>query len=144
MTVAAAKPHADAVMVLLAAAHVLAERGKAPAGGGWQGEPGASSFVGYAVLFPFTGSDDPLSLAQVYDDFDFSFQITAMGAVSDQAEQVMDAVRAALVGAIPTVAGRRAYPIYPVPLNRLVTRDDAVNPAIFYGVAQFHFRSHPI
>ncbi|GHE47322.1 hypothetical protein GCM10017673_56460 [Streptosporangium violaceochromogenes] len=144
VTVAAAKPHADAVLLLLAAVNVLAGRGEVPAGGGWQGEPGDSPFVGYVVLFPFTGSDDPLSLAQVYDDFDFPFQITAVGVVSDQAEQVMDAVRAGLVGATPAVAGRRAYPIYPVPLNRPITRDDAADPPVFYGVAQFHFRSHPI
>ncbi|MEU4410763.1 hypothetical protein AB0F88_40185 [Streptosporangium sp. NPDC023963] len=143
MTVAAARPHTTAVMGLLTAASVLVDRGKAPTNGGWQGNPGTSTFKGYTVLYPFTGLDEPASLALFHDSFDFTFQLTCVGATQDQAAGVMDAVRAALIGVTPTVAGRIAYPIYPVPLNRPIARDDAVAPPVHYGTLQFHFKSDP-
>ncbi|MEV8638096.1 hypothetical protein AB0395_41235 [Streptosporangium sp. NPDC051023] len=143
MTVATARPHADGIVALLTAAGVLVDRGKAPAGGGWAGNPGTSTFTGYAVLYPFTGRDDAASLAQTHDAFDFSFQITVVGATQDQAIGVMDAVRTALIGVTPVVAGRAAYPVYRMPLDQPISRDDAVVPPVHYGVVQFHFRSEP-
>ncbi|MFF3443646.1 hypothetical protein [Streptosporangium sp. NPDC002721] len=143
MTVAAARPHTDAVVALLIAAGVLVGRGKAPTGGGWASNPGTSTFTGYTVLYPFTGRDEPTSLGQVHHSLDFTFQLTCVGATQQQAEGVVDAVRVALVGVTPTVAGRTAYPVYQLPLGQPVTRDDAVAPPVHYAVVQFHFRSNP-
>lgn len=144
MTVAAAKPHTDAVITLLTAASVLVGRGKPPTGGGWQGNPGTSAFKPYAVIYPFPGQDEAASLARFNEALDFVFQLTFVGAVQDQVETVMDVARAALIGATPTVTGRTAFPIYKVPLDRPVTRDDAVAPPVHYGIVQFHFRSDPV
>ncbi|WP_326646683.1 hypothetical protein OG884_18825 [Streptosporangium sp. NBC_01755] len=130
-------------MVLLAAAGVLVGRGKVPAGGGWASNPGTSTFTGYAVLYPFGGTDEATSLAQTHASLDFPFQLTCVGATQDQAAGVMDAARAALIGVTPAVVGRTAYPVYPVPLSRPITRDDAVAPPVHYGTLQFHFRSDP-
>lgn len=143
MTVAAARPHSDAVVTLLTSASVLVGRGKPPTGAGWQGSPGTSAFVGYAVLYPFTGRDEPASLALPHGSFDFPFQVTCVGATQQQAEGVMDAVRAALVGVTPAVNGRTAFAVYQIPLDRPVTRDDAMAPPVHYGIAQFRFRSDP-
>ncbi|MER5420332.1 hypothetical protein [Streptosporangium roseum] len=143
MSVATARPHTDGIVALLTAGNVLVGRGKPPSGGGWADNPGTSTFTGYAVLYPFTGRDEAMSLAQVHDEFEFPFQITGVGATQQQAEGVMDLIRVALVGATPAVVGRIAYPVYQIPLDRPVTRDDAVAPPVHYGVAQFRFRSNP-
>lgn len=143
MTVAAAKPHTDAVITLLTGATVAVGRGKPPSGSGWQGSPGTSDFKPYAVIYPFPGQDEPTSLAKTHESLDFAFQITFVGAVQDQVETLMDKARAALIGVAPSVAGRNAFPIYRIPLDRPVARDDAVTPPVHYGVVQFHFRSDP-
>ncbi|MFI6296857.1 hypothetical protein ACIBEJ_35070 [Nonomuraea sp. NPDC050790] len=143
MTAPAAKPHTDAVVSLLTAATVAVGRGKPPSTGGWQGPPGASNFVPYAVIYPFTGRDEATSLARTHDSLDFTFQLTCVGAVQDQVETLMDKVRAALIGITPSVASRTAFAIYQVPIDRPVTRDDAVAPPVHYGITQFHFRSDP-
>ncbi|MFI7691785.1 hypothetical protein ACIBQ6_22140 [Nonomuraea sp. NPDC049655] len=143
MTVAAAKPHTDAVLALLVAASVAVGRGKPPAGSGWQGTPGSSDFKPYAVMFPFPGQDEPTALALPHHSLDFVFQLTCVGATQDQVETFMDKVRAALIGVTPSVSGRATFPVYRVPLDRPVTRDDAATPPVHYGVAQFHFRSDP-
>lgn len=143
MTVAAAKPHSDAVVALLTAADIPVGRGKPPSGGGWQGNPGTSNFQAYAVMYPFPGLDEPTSLAQVHDTLDFVFQLNCVGATQEQVEAFMDKVRAALIGVTPVVESRDAFPIYRVPLDRPVARDDAVAPPVHFGVAQFHFRSNP-
>ena len=143
MTVAAAKPHTDAVVAILSVASIAVGRGKQPAGSGWQGTPGASVFKPYAVIYPFPGHDEPASLARYHEALDFVFQLNFVGAIQDQVEAVMDAAGAALVGITPAVTGRTAFPIYRVPLDRPITRDDGVTPPVHYGVRQFHFRSEP-
>lgn len=119
-------------------------RGKPPAGSGWQGTPGASAFIGYTVLYPFTGRDEATSLGQPHDSLTYLFQLTCVGATQDQAETVMDRARIALVGVTPSVSDRAAFPIYQAEVDRQVTRDDAATPPVHYGIAQFRFRSNPL
>jgi hypothetical protein len=137
-----AGPHTTAVLAALVAAGVKADLGKVPDGASWQGTPGTSSFVGYAVIYPFPGSLDG-DLCDPYEYLEYRFQATCVGATSTQAERVIDDVRATLVGRRLLVVGRSCYPVDQVPLDRPIVRDDAVAPPLHFGVIQLFFRSQP-
>lgn len=140
--VAAAAPHTDAVIAALTTAGMLTGRGEMPPGGGWASEPGRSNFARYAVVYPYPGRTSARSLGEVNGALTYVFQVTVVGANSAQAEAALDRVRAVLVGATLSVAGRTAFPVYQE-LERMVTRDDQVSPPVHYGSAQFHFQSEP-
>jgi hypothetical protein len=141
MPAAPARPHTDAVVAALQAAGLLVGRGEDPPGAGWQGEPGASVFKGYAVLFPTPGIPDG-DLADPNEYLDYTFQATCVAATQDGAEAVADAVKTALVGRKLAVTGRYAYPVY-LTLARPVSRDDKVKPVVHYAVIQLGFRTGP-
>lgn len=141
MTVAAATLHTDAVAARLTAAELLVGRGGKPEGGGWQGEPGRSLFVPYAVLFPASGTTGG-DLCDPHEYLDYTCQVTVVAATQRDAETVMDRVRIALVGQRPAVTGRSAWPVY-VLTDRPATRDDTTAPPLHFAVAVFGFRSGP-
>lgn len=141
MTVAASRPHTDAVKAHLEAAGLLVGRGGKPAGSGWQGEPGASDFVGYVVLFPSPGMTDG-DLCDPHSYLDYQVQATCVAGTQEGAEAVADRVRAALIGVRLTVPGRSLYYFQPVSSSP-ATRDDGVAPPVHYAVEQFSCRSGP-
>lgn len=141
MTVAAAQPHTDAVVTLLETAGVLVGRGEKPGGGGWQGEPGQSQFVAYAVLYPSPGHTDG-DLCDPNEYLDYSVQVTTVAATCDGANTLMDIVKTTLVGVRPAVAGRSSYLVY-IDVDRPSVRDDAVAPPQHYAVVIFRFRTGP-
>jgi len=142
MSIPTAGPHTAAVLDALVIAGVKADVGKVPVGAGWQGTPGTSSFVGYAVLYPFPGLPDG-DLCDPYEYLTYTVQANCVGANQTQAALVVDQVRSALLGQQLPVPGRACYPVDQVPLERPVTRDDAVAPPVHFGVIQLFFRSQP-
>lgn len=142
MPAARARPHTDAVVAALAAAQVLVGRGKEPAGSGWAGEPGKSSFAPYVVLYPAPGTADG-ELVDPNEYLDYTCQLTCVAATSEGVEAVMDAAKTALVGQRLTVAGRQCYPVYLTPLSRPISRDDQVSPPVHFGVLEIGFRTGP-
>lgn len=141
MSAAPSRPHTDGVKAVLEAAGLLVGRGRQPAGSGWQGQEGASSFKAYVVLYPSPGATDG-NVADPHEYLDYSFQTTCVAATQEGAEAVADMVKTALVGQIVTVAGRVCYPVYAV-ADPPVRRDDTVTPALHISTPVFRFRSQP-
>lgn len=141
MTVAPARPHTNAVVLALQAAGLLVGRGQKPAGSGWQAEPGASSFVAYAVVYPSPGMTDG-DLCDPHEYLDYRVQVTCVAASQEGAESIADRVKAALVGVRLTVTGRSLYP-FQLDSSSPATRDDAVSPPVHYAIVQLACRSGP-
>ncbi|MFI7630270.1 tail completion protein gp17 [Microbispora rosea] len=138
--IAASGPHTDAVLAALEAAEVLVGRSVSPPGGGWQGEPGHSDYVPYAVVYPSPGVPDG-NIAEPLTYLDYSAQISCWGTTASQVEVVADQVRAALVGKRLTVPGRSTYPVQQPPGSVPVQRFDQPPPAVFRAVVEIAFRS---
>lgn len=139
--VASSTPHTDAVVAAIEAIPLLVGRGIKPAGGGWQGTPGVSSFVRFAVLFPFQGTADG-SIAEPLEYLDYKAQINIYGASSTQVEDAADDVRAALIGRRLTVTGRSTYPVQN-PGGPPIIRDDSLPVPVYMAVVEIAFRSQP-
>lgn len=140
-TVPELAPHTQAVSDLLTAAEVLHGIGVKPAGGGWQGTPEQSPFHWYAVVHPLEGTTDG-PVADPDADVVRRVQVTVVGITSDQAERGADRVRAALVGARPTVAGRSTEPVGIDQLSQ-VRPDDTAGPRVFITTDVFTVASTP-
>jgi hypothetical protein len=82
--------------------------GRAPAGVGWQGAPGQSDFVPYAVLHRLSveRESDASSVADPGDAPKLTYQINAIGAVQEQAERVADAIVFDLLGSPLVIVDR--------------------------------------
>ena len=146
-TAAPARAHTDGLAAHLDAAGVLVGRGRVPADGGWQGEPGASDFAGYAVLYPGAGQtqvEDLGALGDPHRDLLYTCQVTCVGATQAQAELIADLVKTAVVGVAIPVAGRVTHPAFLVPGFEVpAQRDDQVSPPEHYQVLQIRFRTVP-
>lgn len=134
------RPHTDAVVAALEAAGLAVGRGVEPPGAGWQGEPGDSDFVPYAVLYPTPGMPDG-DLADPNEYIDYSCQATCVAATQEGAEAVADIVKT-LVGQRLTVVGRQSYPVYLI-LDRPAYRDDTTRPVVHLAIVQLRFRTGP-
>ncbi|WP_326642871.1 hypothetical protein OG884_05770 [Streptosporangium sp. NBC_01755] len=139
--IAPTAPHTDAVVAAIAAIPMPVERAKKPAGGGWQGDPGTSDYVPYAVVYPSPGVPDG-NEAEPLEYLDYSAQINIWGITEPQAERVADLVRAALIGRRLTVAGRSTYRVQ-TPGGPPIRRDDSVQPSTYLAVVEIAFRSQP-
>lgn len=140
-TAAPARPHSDAVVTALTGAGLLVGRGRQPAGSGWQGQAGASTFKPYVVLYPSSGVTDG-NLADPHEYLDYTFQLTCVANTQEGAEAVADIAKTTLVGVRLTVAGRSCYPVYLL-ADPVAQRDDAVSPPLHYLTPQFRVRSQP-
>lgn len=144
-TPALSRPHTSAAikaiedLVLARAGQILVGRGVQPAGSGWQGEPGASIFRPYVVVYPWPGTPDG-SVALPVEYLDYSAQATCVGATQEGAEAVSDLVKAAWVNASLTVTDRSSYPGQ-ITTDRPVTRDDSISPPVHYAVVQVTWRT---
>lgn len=141
MPATAGKSHTDAVEAALVADELLVGRGQAPADGGWQGEPGASTFQAYTVLYPTPGTYDG-DLGDPLEYFDFVCQFTCVGARQQDAETLADRVKALLLNQVLSVGGRSSYRGQ-LEVDRPVTRDDATAPPLHYAVLQISWRTQP-
>ncbi|GII87062.1 hypothetical protein Ssi03_50520 [Sphaerisporangium siamense] len=139
---APAAPHTVAFTTALAAADLAVDVGVAPAGAGWQGEPGESQFVPYVVLFPSPGSTDG-DLGDPNAYLDYETQATVVGVTPAQVERAMDKVKATLVGRQLDVTGRNSYRVQLGEGGRPISRDDSVQPPEYYASALFTLRTGP-
>ena len=138
--IAASAPHTTAVLAALQEAGILAGHAVAPNGGGWQGEPGRSDYVPYAVVYPSPGVPDG-NIAEPHEYLDYTAQINCWGLTASQVEKLADQVRAALVGRRLTVPGRTCYPVQQPPGSVPVARFDQPPPAEYRAVVEIAFRS---
>lgn len=141
ISIAPTTPHTDAVVAAIAAIPMLAGRGRKPDGAGWQGNPGTSNYVRYAVVYPF-GPEPDGSVAEPLEYLNYQAQINVFGATENQAEDAADDVRAALIGRRLTVAGRSTYRVQ-TPGGPPIRRDESVTPPVYLAVVEIAFRSQP-
>ncbi|MBN6054517.1 hypothetical protein JYK22_21425, partial [Nonomuraea sp. RK-328] len=139
--IASAVPHTDAVVAAIAAIPMLVGRATKPAGAGWQGNPGTSTYVRYAVVYPSLGTPDG-NEAGPLEYLDYSAQINVFGATEGQVEDAADDVRAALIGQRLAVSGRSTYRVQS-PGGPPVVKDESVAPAVYMAVVEIEFRSQP-
>lgn len=100
------RDHTTGVLAALAALAFPIGDGEKPDAAGWQGTPGTSVFVGYAVLYYVFGSYDG-PVADPEADGELTYQVSTFGSNREQAERLADLVTLTLVtpGNV-TVAGR--------------------------------------
>jgi hypothetical protein len=105
--------------------------GEKPDGGGWQGPPAASSFVGYVNVHPTPGGTTDGTIAAPRADAQADYSLISIGATPRQAEQIGDDVRRTMLATPLFVTDRQ---VAEVRLDMLggVIRDDQVQPALFY------------
>ena len=77
------------------------------------------------------------ALGDRYRDLRVLAYVTSVGETREQAQGVADQVRAAfLTDTAPTITGRVAHPMW-LEASNPVTRDDGVEPPLFYAVDSF-------
>lgn len=119
--------------------------GVKPSGGGWQttGTPTSDTvFKGYAVVYPgLTGPTDGPVSATSWDAVQ-GWQVTYVGKSAEQADNMRDRGREALLGRVLAVTGRATEPV-DLSDSTNVTRDDDVSPALYFAVDRYRARTTP-
>lgn len=140
MSLADPRTHHDAIIAAIDAAGVVVGDGTYPTDDyGWQGGPGVSAFIGYAIVYPLSQEFDG-SLGCPDTDADIAWQVTCVGATRRQADAVAHAVNTALVGNTLTVAGR-SVPRMIRDGGSGARRDDSVQPAQFIATPRYSLMS---
>lgn len=109
---------------------------------GWQGTPGHSKFRPYRIVYPVPGGvfDGPLGCPS--DDASLIWQVTCVGATSDQCEWVVDNTNELLVEQPLIVAGRFIQRVY-LDMTGGVRRDDTVQEPVFIATPRYRIESTP-
>ena len=127
------KAHTDAVLALLEGAVSLnVHDGKVPVG----------AALPYVVLFTDDGLDEATNIEAVPDLLTVKVQVTGSGLNRTSVQIATGKAHAALVGVIPTVAGRSCSPLRQVN-SRPITEDRDVTPSVLYAVNEYEFHSVP-
>lgn len=97
----------------------------------------------YAVAFFDTGMKSGFHRNLVNDGpNEIRYVITSVGATRDQAAWVADKMAAAILGAVPVVAGRRVWPAIEEASQPVIREDDSI--ALYYATNQYLTRSDPV
>ena len=117
--------------------------GAKPAGGGWQGAAGTSTFRNYVILKPGPGvTDGPL--ADPDSQIDRDFFVSCVASTSDGcailASNVINAVRGARIATATRVTTG------PITVDRWgsIDRDDTVQPSVFIATHVFRVDTVPV
>jgi hypothetical protein len=95
-----------------------------------------------AVVFGSPGQTSG-PLGDRFADLQIDFQVTAVGAVPEEAMYIADAARTALLSTPPpAVSGRAVWPLWQSAAQP-VQRDDTVQPALYIATAQYVIKSTP-
>lgn len=96
----------------------------------------------YAVFYPDSGIKSAFHRTIVNDaPRELRYQVTSVGATPEQAAWVADKVSAALWSGVPTVAGRRVWPV--IDEASQPVRPDDESTGLFLATAQYLTRSDP-
>lgn len=96
----------------------------------------------YVTLYPDTGDRQAVDLADANPMTMWTIRTTVTALDVDGANKAMEMVAARLEGIRPVVAGRACTRIKKL-LTRPAERDDDVDPAKFYAVADWRWYSNP-
>ena len=133
----------DAIVALLEGESLAVGRGKTPDGVGWQGDPGASSYVPFVNVHPLSGGVTDGTITDPDDDADTLYQLTCVGSTQEQAEWIGDQARNAMLqrGAL-TVPSRTINNVR-VDMLGGARQDDSVEPVVFMTIDHFRVLSVP-
>lgn len=139
MTVPSTRTHTDAFIALLAAAGVTVFDNDVPT------TPGSTPYTVVYTVDPGAARSPVLALGSV--DMSMTVQCTSVGGDRNEATAEIDAVRAALLERVPSLAGRSFDPIEEEPGGPGVTKDDQTRigdgRVVFYGVTLWRIHSTP-
>lgn len=136
--------HTAAVLTRLRSTGLLCGDARRPDGGGWQGAAGLSAFVSYLVLYPLgvTRNGPDAALADMGTDPQLLYQVTAVGSDRRSAEAAADLAAASMLSGVDLgVSGASTVRIYQE-ASVGVTRDEDVNPPLFYAVDRYRLDTH--
>ena len=130
----------DAIVAALTAAGLRVGDGIEPAGAGWTGPAGQSTFNGYVVVHPLPGGDVDGTIAAAYADAAPLYQLSAYGASRAHSEAIADQAREALLPAVLTITGRA---VAQVRLDMLggSARVDGVQPPIWQAADRYEIQT---
>lgn len=141
MSAHSARDLSAAIVTALEDADLLVGLGDKPAGGGWAGAAGASTFTAYTVVYPTPGGFSDGTMSVPFDDVQPDYIISSFGSTVEQAQWGDDEVRAALTAAgALTVAGRSVSLVIP-DVDGGVIRDDDLTPPIFHSPTRWRIRT---
>ena len=133
------------VLYLATSAGVPVGYGAKPDGGGWQGPPGQSAFVGYGVVHALPGGRFDGSTEDPHAESMLLWQVNSYGATQLHAEEVGDAQRTALLQhPLPPIqiAGRTlAWVSSDVPAG--TAREDPDLPSTWWCFERFEIATVP-
>lgn len=129
--------HCQAVRAHLIARGVPTGYGERPEGAGWQGAPGQSEFVGYAVIWRIGSVETRNMLLDIaYTEARPTVQVTTVGATADQADDVHGLVQDAMLDNSLQIPGRDLEQVQ-VEVSITTTKDTDEKPPVFYGGARY-------
>lgn len=138
-------PHVTAIATHLATQMDIAVgAGKKPDDVGWQGEPGASDYVGYLTVQSIPGGTLDGSIAETQDDGWLPVQVNGYGATYSHAQQLVDTARGHLLVHPPAiaVAGRDVGRIE-IDVIGGCDRDDDDPPSQWWAYDRFRIYTTP-
>jgi len=136
------RPLTAAILAALGDVDLAVGAGTQPAGTGWDGATGLASFAPYAVVHHLQGeTDGPLNAPD--DDADSTYQVTGVGATDEQAAWVGDLVRRTLTTPGVLDLDERAVSLVRVADVVGPTRDDDVEPVLWFTADRFTVTTTP-
>jgi hypothetical protein len=130
----------DAIVDALELAGLVVGRGIKPAtGAGWQGDPGASTFIPYVVVHPSPGGVYDGSLETPFDDAQPDYVVSAIAATQTACQVTADAAFAVLLTAPSFVMDGRVVQLAEPDVDGGVVRDDDVQPPVYYSPTRWRF-----
>lgn len=126
----------NAVLTRLEVTGLLIGDGRKPEDGGWQGAPGQSEFVAYAVLYSLNhlrqGPD--ASLEDRNSDPVYRYQTNSVGKDRRQAERTADLVAGTLLNREPLDIPNRQTVLLIHETSTGVIPDESLNPPVFVTI----------
>lgn len=113
-------------------------------GWGWQGQPGASVFRPYFVVYPLPGGYFDGTLGDPDNDASLIWQVTCVGATRAQCEAAADRANDVLIGQPLNVADRFICRVWADMAGGGARRDDTVQPPVFIATPRYRVDSTPI
>lgn len=132
----------DALVSEVESLGVVVGDGEAPAGSGWQGPPGESTFVPYVVVHFISGGIADGPLVGGHDDPQYVVQLSCHGATRAQAQYLADVTRPTVLAFRPIIDGARVMHVA-VDMEGGSRRVDTVQPAQYQAVPRYRIYATP-
>lgn len=133
--------HDAAVVAAVAGQNVATDLARKPAAGGWQGTPGESDFVAYAIVYPLPGGTRDGDLADPFAEVTLNYQAQCIADTAEAARSVAGDVDAAMRAL--TVPDRKVLRVTPVDDGGVQPDDETQGPRLFYATPRYSVWTTP-